>query len=83
MFLFIEVNNLYFVCVIILVFNYWFFPSLVQGIHGSIGAFLVMWVDFWMFSFKVTLLLKIENLEINGEDLRKIPTGHELNQVVK
>jgi len=31
----------------------------------------------------VTFLLKIEILEIYGEDLRKIPTGHELNQVVK
>ena len=31
----------------------------------------------------VTLLLKIEILTIKGEDLRKIPTGHEHNQVVK
>jgi len=31
----------------------------------------------------ITLLLKIEILTINGEDLRKIPTGHELNQVVE
>ena len=29
----------------------------------------------------VTFLLKIRILTINGEDLRKIPTGHELNQV--
>jgi len=31
----------------------------------------------------VTLLLKIEILTIKGEDLRKNPTGQELNQVVK
>jgi len=31
----------------------------------------------------VTLLLKIKILTINGKDLRKIPTGHEINQVVK
>jgi len=31
----------------------------------------------------VTLLLKVEILTINGEDLRKIPIGHKLNQVVK
>ena len=44
----------------------------------------MMWVVFfYMFSFMVTFLLKIEILEIYGEDLRKIPTGHELNQVVK
>jgi len=36
-----------------------------------------------MFSFTVKLLLKIRILTINGEDVRKIPTGHELNQVVK
>jgi len=36
-----------------------------------------------MFLFMVTLLLKIEILTIKGEDLRMIPTGHELNQVVK
>ena len=36
-----------------------------------------------MFPFMVTLLLKIRILTINGEDQRKIPTGHELNQVVK
>jgi len=30
----------------------------------------------------VTLLLKVEILTIRGEDLRKIPTGHELNQLV-
>ena len=34
-------------------------------------------------NFMVTLLLKIRTLTINGEDLRKIPIGHELNQVVK
>jgi len=31
----------------------------------------------------VTLLLKIGILTSKGEDLRKIPTGHKLNQVVK
>ena len=36
-----------------------------------------------MFSFMMTLLLKIEIVSIKGDDLRKIPTGHELNQVVK
>jgi len=30
-----------------------------------------------------TLLLKVGILAINGEDLRKILTGHELNQEVK
>jgi len=43
----------------------------------------MMWVDFYMFSFMVTLSHKVEILEIYDEDLRKIPTGHELNQVVK
>jgi len=31
----------------------------------------------------VTLLLKVGILEIYGEDLRKILTGHKLNLVVK
>ena len=31
----------------------------------------------------VTLLLKVGILTINGENLRKIPIGHELKQVVK
>ena len=38
---------------------------------------------FWMLSFTVTLLLKIDILTIKTENPRKIPTGHELNQVVK
>jgi len=42
-----------------------------------------MWVDFSMFSLMVNLLLKVEILAIYGEDLRKILTGHELNQVIK
>jgi len=36
-----------------------------------------------MFSYMVTLLLKVEILTTRGEDLRKIPTGYKLNQVVK
>jgi len=36
-----------------------------------------------MFSFMVTLLLKVDILAIMSEDLRKIPIGYELNQVVK
>ena len=43
----------------------------------------MMWVYFEMFSFIVTLLLKVGILSIYGEDLRKIPTENELNQVVK
>jgi len=34
-----------------------------------------------MFSFMVTLLLKIVIITINGGDLRKIFYGHELNRV--
>ena len=33
-----------------------------------------------MFSFTMTLLLKIEILTIKGEDLRKIPTGQNLTK---
>jgi len=33
--------------------------------------------------FRRDTLLRIEILEIIGEDLRKIPTGQELNQMVK
>jgi len=38
----------------------------------------------WFFDvFMMTLLLNIEILTIKGEDLRKIPIGHELNQMAK
>ena len=47
------------------------------------SKYKMMWVDFYVFSFMVALLIKVEILKINGEDLRKIPTGHEHNQVVK
>lgn len=50
----------------------------------NIGWDLVMWVDFFFwFHFMMTLLLRVGILAIYGENLRKIPTGHKLNQMVK
>ena len=43
----------------------------------------LMWVDFKCFHLWWNFYLRLRFLTINGEDLRKIPTGHELNQVVK
>jgi len=41
-----------------------------------------MWVDFRIAHFNWLLLFMILRLAIYGENPKKIPTGHELNQVV-
>jgi len=68
-------------CFVFFICDYHVFYMGADEAAGEKGP--LMWVDFYMFSFMVTFLLNIEILTIKGEDLRKILTGHELNQVVK